>query len=178
MRRSAEAAGAIGLALLVAVVIYTGIPTHPGDPGTLLANPPTTAPPSPKAPPLPSFQFPPFATSGQPGTVVGAAPPASPAVAGAVPPGTGVPPRTTLPPRTTVPPSPTTVPATTAAPTTTAPTTTVAPTTTTAPTTTVAPTTAPPTTTPTTTGVLVLPITAALRRLRGRPLHRQGDRDR
>ena len=60
MRRVGEIAAAIGLALLVAVGVYIGIPVHPPDPGPALPSGIVAfADASPKSSPPPSFQIPP-----------------------------------------------------------------------------------------------------------------------
>jgi hypothetical protein len=60
MRRVGEVAAAIGLALLVAVGVYIGIPVRPPDPGPALPSGIVAfADASPKSSPPPSFQIPP-----------------------------------------------------------------------------------------------------------------------
>jgi hypothetical protein len=60
MRRVGEIAAAIGLALLVAVGVYIGIPVHPPEPGPALPSGIVAfADASPKSSPPPSFQIPP-----------------------------------------------------------------------------------------------------------------------
>jgi hypothetical protein len=61
MRRAGEIAAAIGLALLVAVGVYIGLPIHPPDPGPALPSGIAAfADASPKSSPPPSFQIPPL----------------------------------------------------------------------------------------------------------------------
>jgi hypothetical protein len=61
MPRAGELAVAIGLALLVAVGVYIGLPIHPPDPGPALPSGIAAfADASPTSPPPPSFQIPPL----------------------------------------------------------------------------------------------------------------------